>query len=197
MFVWSCHKTSFCLFLKFFVLSIFNRFNTAVKNTLTYDSDIVCRKTFLPTYFDKLWFRKFVIIYKSIFLYVYEIELKFLHCVAFLLHRRITSFCALRIGWLTRQIQSIWRKLHSTKTFQKKILELYWTILFNIAIGFLSQFFAILLVILGSFWRIHLSKSCGYSTVWVEILCSAAGIIVPTPRLRINLFLQKMEFSSL
>ena len=50
-------------------------------------------------------------------------------------------------------------------------------------IVFLSQFFVILLVILGSFWRIHLSKSCDESTVWVGILCSAAGIIVPTPRL--------------
>ena len=41
---------------------------------------------------------------------------------------------------------------------------------------FLSQFFVILLInICGCFWRIHLAKTCDESTVWVGILCSAAG----------------------
>ena len=50
-------------------------------------------------------------------------------------------------------------------------------------IVFLSQFFVILLVISGSFWRIHLAPSCYEKTVWVGILYRTAGIIVPTPRL--------------
>ena len=44
-------------------------------------------------------------------------------------------------------------------------------------IVFLSQVFVILLIIFGCFWRIHLSKTCDESTVWVGILCSAAGYI--------------------
>ena len=50
-------------------------------------------------------------------------------------------------------------------------------------IVFLSQLFVILLIIFGCFWRIHLSKTCEESTVWVGILCSAAGYILPSPRL--------------
>ena len=34
-------------------------------------------------------------------------------------------------------------------------------------IVFLSQLFVILLIIFGCFWRIHLSKTCDESTVWV------------------------------
>ena len=36
-------------------------------------------------------------------------------------------------------------------------------------IVFLSQFFVILLIIFGCFWRIQLSKICDESTVWVGI----------------------------
>ena len=50
-------------------------------------------------------------------------------------------------------------------------------------IVFLSQLFVILLIIFGCFWRIHLSKTCDESTVWVGILCSAARYILPSPRL--------------
>ena len=50
-------------------------------------------------------------------------------------------------------------------------------------IVFLSQLFNILLIIFGCFWRIHFSKTCDESTVWVGILCSAAGYILPSPRL--------------
>ena len=50
-------------------------------------------------------------------------------------------------------------------------------------IVFLSQLFAILLINFGCFWRIHLPKTCDESTVWVGILCSAAGYILPSPRL--------------
>ena len=46
-------------------------------------------------------------------------------------------------------------------------------------IVFLSQFFIILLIIFGCFWRIHLSKTCDESTVWVGFLCSAAGYNLP------------------
>ena len=50
-------------------------------------------------------------------------------------------------------------------------------------IVFLSQFFVILLIVCGCFWRIHLAKTCDESTVWVGILCNAAGYILPSPKL--------------
>ena len=50
-------------------------------------------------------------------------------------------------------------------------------------IVFLSQLSVILLIIFGCYWRIHLSKTSHESTVWVEILCSAAGYILLSPRL--------------
>ena len=50
-------------------------------------------------------------------------------------------------------------------------------------IVFLSQLFVILLTIVGCFWRIHLLKTCDESSVRVGILCSAAGYILPSPRL--------------
>ena len=50
-------------------------------------------------------------------------------------------------------------------------------------IVFLSQFFVILLIVCGCFSRIHLAKTCDESTVWVGILCSAAGYILPSTKL--------------
>ena len=50
-------------------------------------------------------------------------------------------------------------------------------------IVFLSQLFGILLINFGCVWRIHLSKLCDESAVWVGILCSAAHYISPSPRL--------------
>ena len=50
-------------------------------------------------------------------------------------------------------------------------------------IVFLSQLSFILLIIFGCFWRIHLSKPCDESTVWVGVLCSAAGYILLPPSL--------------
>ena len=50
-------------------------------------------------------------------------------------------------------------------------------------IVFLSQFFVILLIVCGCFWRIHLAKTCDESTVWVGVLCSAAGYILPSLKL--------------
>ena len=50
-------------------------------------------------------------------------------------------------------------------------------------IVFLSQLFVILLIIFDCFWRVHFPKICDESTVWVGILCSAAGYILPSPRL--------------
>ena len=44
-------------------------------------------------------------------------------------------------------------------------------------IVFFSQLLVFLLIIFGCFWRIHLSKTCDEWTVWVGILCSAAGYI--------------------
>ena len=46
----------------------------------------------------------------------------------------------------------------------------------------LSQMFVILLNICGYFWRIHFAKICDESTVWVGILCSAAGYILHSPK---------------
>ena len=59
-------------------------------------------------------------------------------------------------------------------------------------IVFLSQLFVILLINPGCLW-IHLSKTFGEATVWVGILCSAAGYILPSPRLWSIQFLQKIE----
>ena len=50
-------------------------------------------------------------------------------------------------------------------------------------IVFLSQFFVKLLIVCGCFWRMHLAKTFDESTVWVGILCSAAGYILPSPKL--------------
>ena len=50
-------------------------------------------------------------------------------------------------------------------------------------IAVLSQLFVFLLIVFGCFWRIHLSKNCEESTSWVRILSSAAGYILPSPRL--------------
>ena len=46
---------------------------------------------------------------------------------------------------------------------------------FRSLIVFLSHLFVILLIISGCFWKIHLSKTCEESTIWVGLLCSAAG----------------------
>ena len=47
----------------------------------------------------------------------------------------------------------------------------------------LSQLFVIMSIIFGCFWRIQLSKTCEESSVWVGIFCSAAGYILPSPKL--------------
>ena len=57
-------------------------------------------------------------------------------------------------------------------------------------IVFLSEFLVILLINWGCFWRIRLAKTCDESTVWVEILCSAAGYILFSPNLWTISFLQ-------
>ena len=59
---------------------------------------------------------------------------------------------------------------------------------------FLSQFFVILLNICGFFWRIHLAKTCGESTVCVGILCSAAGFVLHSPNLWTCYSFQKTTF---
>ena len=50
-------------------------------------------------------------------------------------------------------------------------------------IVFLSQLFVILLINLGCFWSIHLSKTCDESTVWVGIFSTAAGYFLHSPRI--------------
>ena len=55
----------------------------------------------------------------------------------------------------------------------------------------LSQLFVIFLNIFACIWRILLSKTCDESTVWVRILCSAAGYILPSARTWTSQFLQK------
>ena len=40
------------------------------------------------------------------------------------------------------------------------------------------------MIICGCFWRIHLVKTCDESTVWVGILCRAAGYNLPSPKLK-------------
>ena len=57
-----------------------------------------------------------------------------------------------------------------------------------------SHLFVFLLIISGCFWRIHLSKIRYESTVWLGILCSAAGYILPSPRRWTNYFCQIIAF---
>ena len=64
-------------------------------------------------------------------------------------------------------------------------------------IVFLSQLFVILLIIFGCFWRIHLTKTCDESTVWVGILCSAAGYIFLTKTMNKLIFTKNRVFFSL
>ena len=63
----------------------------------------------------------------------------------------------------------------------------------RLLIVFLSQLFVFLLIFFGCFWRIHLSKTCDESTVWIANLCSAAGYVLLSPRLWTSWILQKME----
>ena len=60
---------------------------------------------------------------------------------------------------------------------------LFGTNLFQIFNLVLSQLLMILLIIFGCFWRIHLSKICGESTVWLGIVCNAAGYVLFSPRI--------------
>ena len=53
----------------------------------------------------------------------------------------------------------------------------------SLIVFFLPIFFVILLIIFGCFWRIHFPKTSDETTVWVGIVCSAAGYILPSPRL--------------
>lgn len=50
-------------------------------------------------------------------------------------------------------------------------------------IVFLSQFLVILAIITCAIVRITLSKTCEESTVWVAILSSTVGYILPSPKL--------------
>ena len=59
-------------------------------------------------------------------------------------------------------------------------------------IVFLSQLFVDLLIIFGCFC-IRLSETCDESTVWVEILCTAARYILLSASLWTKSFLQKIE----
>ena len=81
-----------CLFVSIwsFLYLPYSIDSTVDRITLTNDSDIVCQKTFLTMKFDKLWVCKVCIYLGSKLLYVYEIELKFFHCVPFLFHRNTT-----------------------------------------------------------------------------------------------------------
>ena len=60
-------------------------------------------------------------------------------------------------------------------------------------IVFLCKLLVILLIIIGSFWKIHLSQKFEESTVSMGILCSAGGYILPSPRLRAFCFPQKIR----
>ena len=45
-----------------------------------------------------------------------------------------------------------------------------------------------------AFVGIQLAKTCDESTVWVEILCSAKGCILPSPNFEQNSFCKKLHF---
>ena len=57
--------------------------------------------------------------------------------------------------------------------------------------------FVILLLGFNCFWTILVSNTCDESTLWVRKLCKSTGYILPSPRLRTRLFLQKNRIASL
>ena len=48
---------------------------------------------------------------------------------------------------------------------------------------FLSQFFVILLILACCIVRITLTETCEETTVWIAILSSTVGYILPSPKL--------------
>ena len=48
---------------------------------------------------------------------------------------------------------------------------------------FLSQFFVILVILVSCIVRITLAKTCEETTVWIAILSSTVGYILPSPKL--------------
>ena len=48
---------------------------------------------------------------------------------------------------------------------------------------FLSQFFVILLILACCIVRITLAETCEETTVWIAILSSTVGYILPSPKL--------------
>ena len=199
-------QTRVCLVISqdFFFVSIwsflylpYSTDSTVDQNTLTYGSDIVCQKTILTTYFDKLWFCKFVFICVQFFICLWNRTAIFSFCLIFVPKKHyITLRLEKRMFNPADQI-NLDKIVFDENNSERRSWSCIGHFCSRSLLVFLSQIFVISLVILGSFWRIHLSKSCDESTVWVEILCSAAGFIVPTPRLWKNLFLLKIEFSSL
>ena len=101
---------------------------------------------------------------------------------------------SLRNRWLIKKVILIWEELFLTTIIKKENLGPVWDKpVPDRWLCFCPNFFVILLIIFGCFWRIHLSKTCDESTVWVRIFCSAARYILPGPRLWTSYFLQKIE----
>ena len=64
-------------------------------------------------------------------------------------------------------------------------------------IVFLSQLFVNSMIIFSCFWRIHFSKSCGESTVWVGFLCWRQNTFYPHQDYEQVKFYKKTRFFSL
>ena len=59
---------------------------------------------------------------------------------------------------------------------------------------FLSQFFVILLILACCIVRITLAETCEETTVWIAILSSTVGYILPSPKLWTKSFLLRNAF---
>ena len=99
---------------------------------------------------------------------------------------RIHNWVIERISWVCDREDNnkLDKFAYDDNNQERKSWTLFGTILFQLSDCLLVPSCVILYITFGCFWRLHLSKTCDESTVWVGILCNAAGYILPSPRLR-------------
>ena len=118
--------------------------------------------------------------------FVFTILIWFFHFDMFLFYSIHFEKLSLRNRWLIKKKILIKENLSLAATIKRGNLGPVWDKPVPDRWLFLSQLFVNLLIIFGCFWRIHLSKFCDQSTVWVGILCSAAWYFLTSPRLWTN-----------
>ena len=195
--VWSYHRTSYLSLFEVFCTFHIQTLQLLTEICLLKIGDNVCQKTFQRSFLINCDFVSLFVYVSNFLICLRNRNDVFSLCLIFVPQKHsITLRLENRMAKQADQINLVKVVFDETNSERKS-----WTCIGHSCsislIVFLSQFFVIFLVILGSFWRVHLSESCDDSAFWVGILCSAAGIIVPTSRLSMNSFPRKIEFSSL